>query len=98
MRLGSDGQRAGIIAFQNEAYYYLLSVARVAGRSVVQSSHAERPGAWKSLAADQDGRILSTAVAREFVGTMPASTQPLLRGDVMREACHLEARDDEAFV
>jgi alpha-N-arabinofuranosidase len=104
-----DGEKAGIIAFQNELYYYLLSVARVGGKTVVQlekhagrqpdssssviasaSVDAGRPirlkirgradrydflfaegsGAWKTLAADQDGRILSTAVAKGFVGTM----------------------------
>jgi xylan 1,4-beta-xylosidase len=32
--------------------------------------YAEGSGAWKTLAADQDGRILSTAVAKGFVGTM----------------------------
>jgi xylan 1,4-beta-xylosidase len=104
-----DGEKAGIIAFQNEAFYYLLSVARRAGRTVVQLEkhagtqtdasgasvasapidasqpirlrirgradrydflYAEGGGAWKTLAADQDGRILSTAVAKGFVGTM----------------------------
>jgi alpha-N-arabinofuranosidase len=104
-----DGEKAGIIAFQNELYYYLLSVARVGGKTVVQLEkhagrqpdssssviasasvdagrpirlkirgradrydflYAEGSGAWKTLAADQDGRILSTAVAKGFVGTM----------------------------
>jgi alpha-N-arabinofuranosidase len=104
-----DGEKAGIIAFQNELYYYLLSVARVGGNIVVQLEkhagkepgdsssivasapvdagrpirlrirgradrydflYAEGGGAWKTLAADQDGRILSTAVAKGFVGTM----------------------------
>lgn len=106
-----DGEKAGIIAFQNEQFYYLLSVARVAGRTVVQlekhagsqtgpagtivasapvETSADRPiqlkiqgradrydflyadgtGGWKTLAADQDGRILSTNVAKGFVGTM----------------------------
>jgi alpha-N-arabinofuranosidase len=32
--------------------------------------YADGNGAWKTLAADQDGRILSTAVAKGFVGTM----------------------------
>jgi alpha-N-arabinofuranosidase len=106
-----DGEKAGLIAFQNDEFYYLLSIARVAGKTVVQLEkragnqtgatatvvasapieasssepvqlrvrgradrydflYAERPGAWKTLAADQDGRILSTAVAKGFVGTM----------------------------
>ena len=33
---GRDGETAGIIAFQNEEYYYLLSATRLAGRTVVQ--------------------------------------------------------------
>ena len=104
-----DGEKAGIIAFQNDEFYYFLSVARVAGRTVVQLEkhdgpqggaagtvvasapidangpirlkiqgradrydflYADASGAWKTLAADQDGRILSTAVAKGFVGTM----------------------------
>ena len=106
-----DGAKAGIVAFQNEQFYYLLSVARVAGRTVVQLEkhagsqtgpagtivasapveaspdrpirlriqgkadrydflYAEGAGGWKTLAADQDGRILSTNVAKGFVGTM----------------------------
>ncbi|MFL5620337.1 MAG: glycoside hydrolase family 43 protein [Gemmatimonadaceae bacterium] len=104
-----DGEKAGIIAFQNDEFYYFLSVARVAGRPVVQLEkhagaqtraadtivasapiepsrpirlrirgradrydflYAEGNGPWKTLAADQDGRILSTAVAKGFVGTM----------------------------
>jgi xylan 1,4-beta-xylosidase len=106
-----DGDKAGIVAFQNEEFYYLLDVTRVAGRTVVQLEkhagpatpaggtivasapvgasanrpvflkiqaragrydfmYAENPGAWKVLAADQDGTILSTAVAKGFVGTM----------------------------
>ena len=32
--------------------------------------YAEDAHAWRTLAADQDGRILSTAVAKGFVGTM----------------------------
>ena len=104
-----DGAKAGIIAFQNDEFYYFLSVARVAGRTMVQLE--KRAGAqtgsagtivasapvdaaqpirlriqgradrydflyaagndpWRTLAADQDGRILSTAVAKGFVGTM----------------------------
>jgi alpha-N-arabinofuranosidase len=108
-RPAHDGEKAGIIAFQNELYYYLLSVSRVEGKTVVQlEKHAGRPSgdsgtvvasaaidasrpirlrirgrsdrydflyserneAWRTLAADQDGRILSTAVAKGFVGTM----------------------------
>ena len=30
-----DGESAAIIAFQHEEYYYLLTVTRVAGRTVV---------------------------------------------------------------
>jgi xylan 1,4-beta-xylosidase len=101
-----DGEKAGVIAFQNDEFYYFLSVARVAGKTMVQLEkragpqaatvvasapieangpirlkvqgradrydflYAEGNGAWKTLAADQDGRILSTAVAKGFVGTM----------------------------
>ena len=32
--------------------------------------YADGTGGWKTLAADQDGRILSTNVAKGFVGTM----------------------------
>jgi len=32
--------------------------------------YAEGASAWKTLAARQDGKILSTAVAKGFVGTM----------------------------
>ena len=108
-RPAREGEKAGIIAFQNELYYYLLSVARAGGKTVVQLEkhagtrlddsssivasatvdagqpirlrirgradrydflYAEGDGAWRTLAADQDGRILSTAVAKGFVGTM----------------------------
>jgi alpha-N-arabinofuranosidase len=108
-RPARDGEKAGIIAFQNELYYYLLSVARAGGKTVVQLEkhagsqrdgsspvvasaavdaghairlrirgradrydflYAEGDAGWKTLAADQDGRILSTAVAKGFVGTM----------------------------
>jgi hypothetical protein len=41
-----DGEKAGIIAFQNEEYYYLLSVGRVSGGTVARlEKHAgPQPG------------------------------------------------------
>jgi hypothetical protein len=39
-----DGAKAGIIAFHYEAHYYLLAIARVAGRSVVQLEKRARGG------------------------------------------------------
>jgi xylan 1,4-beta-xylosidase len=106
-----DGDKAGIVAFQNEDYYYFLGVARDAGQTVVRlEKHAgpptsssgtivasapisikpgaplylrvraradrydflfaEQPDQWQTLAGDQDGTILSTTVAKGFVGTM----------------------------
>ena len=106
-----DGDKAGIVAFQNEDYYYFLGVAREAGQTVVRLEkhagpptsrsgtivasapiatkpgapvylriqaradrydflYAEQPGEWRTLARDQDGTILSTTVAKGFVGTM----------------------------
>lgn len=63
---GRDGEKAGIIAFQNEEYYYPLSVARVTGRTVVQ---LEKHAGTQTGAA---GLIVSSApaVAKGFVGTM----------------------------
>jgi beta-xylosidase/GH35 family endo-1,4-beta-xylanase len=107
----SDGDKAGLVAFQNDEFYYFLGVAREAGRTVVRLEkhagsatptggalvasapvnvsgnqafylkiqaradrydfmYAERPGTWTMLASDQDGAILSTTVAKGFVGTM----------------------------
>ena len=44
---------------------------RIRGRSDrYDFLYSERNEAWRTLAADQDGRILSTAVAKGFVGTM----------------------------
>lgn len=106
-----DGDKAGIVAMQNDAYYYFLAVARVIGATVVQLEkhagpstgatgtvvasaplsvgdgqpvflkiqargpsydfyYAVRPGEWKLLQGDADGRILSTRLAGGFVGTM----------------------------
>ncbi|AYV49411.1 glycoside hydrolase 43 family protein [Caulobacter flavus] len=106
------GDRAGIVALQNDAFFYALTVAGgedgrsevrlekragdkdpvdgvvVARASLAGSAggpvrlkitarggrydfaYAGDDGAWKSLAADQDGTILSTKVAGGFVGTM----------------------------
>ena len=106
-----DGDKAGLVAFQNEEYYYFLGVTREGGQTVVRLEkhagpptsrtgtivasapiavkpgapiylriranadrydflYAEQPDAWKTLAGDQDGTILSTTVAKGFVGTM----------------------------
>jgi alpha-N-arabinofuranosidase len=106
-----DGDKAGIVAFQNEDYYYFLGVTRDAGQTVVRLEkhagpptsrngtivasapiavkpgapiylrihanadrydflYALQPDAWQTLATDQDGKILSTTVAKGFVGTM----------------------------
>jgi len=104
------GDRAGIVAFQNESHYYFLGVVHdgvrpvlelrrrawrgEAGDSLVASApialsptaplylqiraredrydflYATAPNAWTTLAADADGKILSTKVAGGFVGTM----------------------------
>ncbi len=106
-----DGDKAGVVAFQNEDYYYFLGVTREAGKTMVRLEkhagpptsrsgtvvasapltappgapiylriqanadkydflYAEQPDAWRTLAGDQDGAILSTTVAKGFVGTM----------------------------
>jgi len=106
-----DGDKAGLVAFQNERFYFLLGVTRVNGQrevrlerfagdstqseaAVVASApwpasegstislrvtatgrdysfaYASRPGEWIVLGGPQDGTILSTKVARGFVGTM----------------------------
>lgn len=106
------GDRAGIVALQNDAFFYALTVAGgEGGRSEVRLekragekdpvdgvvvarapldvaagapvrlrieargglydfSYATGDGAWKSLARDQDGTMLSTKVAGGFVGAM----------------------------
>ncbi|NGM49207.1 glycoside hydrolase family 43 protein [Caulobacter sp. 602-2] len=106
------GDRAGIVALQNDAFFYALTVAGgadgrpevrlekragekdpvdgaivaraplpVAGGEPVRLkitargglydfAYATGDGAWRNLAGDQDGTILSTKVAGGFVGTM----------------------------
>jgi xylan 1,4-beta-xylosidase len=106
-----DGDKVGVVAFQNEDYYYFLGLTREAGKTMVRLEkhagpptsrsgtvvasapittlpgapiylriqanadkydflYAEQPDAWRTLAGDQDGTILSTTVAKGFVGTM----------------------------
>lgn len=103
------GDRAGLVAFQNDDFYYLMSVTLLDGQPVIQLHRAagpgqganpelvaseplrepagaplylriqgERdrydfhyayaPGAWISLHAGADGKILSTRTAGGFVG------------------------------
>jgi alpha-N-arabinofuranosidase len=106
-----DGDKVGLVAFQNEDYYYFLGVTREAGQAMVRLEkhagpptsrtgtvvasapittrpgvpiylriqadadkyeflYAEQPDAWRTLGGNQDGTILSTTVAKGFVGTM----------------------------
>jgi xylan 1,4-beta-xylosidase len=107
----TDGDKAGLVAFQNDQYYYFLAVARVEGKTMMRlEKHAgastgangvvvasaplklsprdpvflkiqarggkydfyygTRDGEWKLLHGDADGTILSTKVAKGFVGTL----------------------------
>ena len=105
----ADGDRAGLAAFQNDAYWFFLGIEQADGRTTIRLdrragenrprdgvmlaeaplevppgvpvdlrisarggrydfSYAIRPGAWRVLAHDVDGTILSTDVAGGFVG------------------------------
>ncbi len=106
-----DGDKAGLVAFQNDNFNYALVVARDNAQNVVRLEqksgdttpgapkivaskaldadwngtiylkivaragkldfhYAEKPDGWKMLAIEADGTMLSTKIARGFVGTM----------------------------
>jgi xylan 1,4-beta-xylosidase len=45
-----EGDKAGIVAFQNDEFYYFLSLARVSGKTVVQLEKHAGPGAGSVVA------------------------------------------------
>lgn len=59
-----DGDKAGLLAFQNDEHYYFLAVARVGGQN------ADPARDWTLLQGDADGTIPGTQVAGGFVGTL----------------------------
>jgi len=47
----NEGEKAGMVAFQNDQFYYFLCVARVNGQTVVQLERHNGPGTGKVVAS-----------------------------------------------